>query len=142
MKSKIKLLFISLIFIALSCDIDDSIDYDNVSCEDCYIEKPEKSYLEITFSDDINDSVFIEVFKGYVDDSPYEWRGWITESSPFNLYETPVDNFYSVKATYFKDSTSVSVIDADELETAFVKNYCDENCYIIRGGFYDVRLKD
>lgn len=142
MRSLIIISSLIFVFFCFSCNYDGSIDYSNVSCEDCYIEKPEKSYLEITFSDDINDSVFIEVFKGYVDDSPYEWAGWITETSPFNLYETPVDNFYSVKATYFKDSTSISVVDADELETAFIKNYCDENCYIIKGGFYDVRLKD
>jgi hypothetical protein len=131
---------VSVFLFLTTCD-DEYVDYENINCDDCYVEKPQTSYLKITFSTDINDTVFFEIYRGYVDQSMLEWRGWSTES-PLYLYQTPVDNLYSVKATYRKDSASISVIDADELKTQFIRNYCDEECYIITGGNYNVELKD
>ncbi|MGM0650636.1 MAG: hypothetical protein ACQES1_09045 [Bacteroidota bacterium] len=123
-----------------SCETD-YVDYDNVDCDDCYVEKPQYSYLRIDFSENINDTVWFEVYRGYVDQSLLDWSGWATES-PLFLYQSPVDNFYSVKATYFKDSASISVIDADELKTHLIKDYCDEDCYIIAGGKINVKLDE
>ncbi|MFO7879043.1 MAG: hypothetical protein ACQES0_06230 [Bacteroidota bacterium] len=138
-----------VLMICLSCGIflflttceTDYVDYDNINCDECYVEKPGLSYLKINFSTNVNDTVWFEVYRGYVDDSMLEWKGWATES-PLYLYQTPVDNLYSVKATYLKDGASISVIDADELETHLIKNYCDEDCYIITGGVYNVELEE
>lgn len=119
------------------CD-NDYVDPENVNCNDCYTEKPELSALIINFSETISDSVLITVFRGYVNESMLEWEGYV-KSSPFFLYETPVDNYYSVKATYLKNGTSIQVVDADELKTQFVENVCDSDCFIVTGGEYNVK---
>ncbi|MEA3446982.1 MAG: hypothetical protein U9Q98_00820 [Bacteroidota bacterium] len=144
MKKKLHIITVLALLVLLltGCDTyDNDVDYENIDCDDCYVEKPQYSYLRIDFSDDINDTVWFEVFRGYVDNSELYLTGWATKT-PLFLYQMPVDNFYAVKATYLKNSTSISVIDADELKTHFIKNYCDEDCYIISGGNFNVELNE
>ncbi|MDA3819988.1 MAG: hypothetical protein PF590_05985 [Candidatus Delongbacteria bacterium] len=135
--------FALLVLLLTGCETyDNDVDYENIDCEeDCVVEKPQYSYLRIDFSEDINDTVWFEIFRGYVDNSELYLTGWATET-PLFLYQMPVDNFYAVKATYWQDSTSIIVVDADELKTHFIKNYCDEDCYIITGGDFKVELDD
>ncbi|MEA1873680.1 MAG: hypothetical protein U9N51_04515 [Bacteroidota bacterium] len=137
----VSLLSISaLLFLLLTRCETESIDYENIDCNECYEEKPQYSYLKIIFSEDICDTVNITVFRGYVNESMIEWQGWAT-NSPFYFDYIPVNNFYSVKATYSKDAASIGVVDAEKLETHLIKGVCDNNCYIITGGEYDVELK-
>jgi hypothetical protein len=129
-----------IIFLMLTrCEVDD-IDYENIDCQYCYTEHPDLSYLEITFSEGICDSVDITVYRGYVDDGLIEWSGKVAKS-PFKMYETPVTYLYSVKATYLKDSVSISVVDSDKMETHLIQGICDDDCFIITGGEYDVEFK-
>jgi hypothetical protein len=130
----------ALLFLLLTRCETEPIDYENINCADCYEEEPGYSYLKITFSEDICDTVNITVYRGYVNESMIEWQGWAT-NSPFYLDYTPVNNFYSVKATYLTDTASIGVVDAEKLETHLIKGVCENNCYIITGGVYDVELK-
>jgi len=137
----VSLLSISaLLFLLLTQCETEQIDYENIDCNDCYEVEPQDSYLKIIFSEDICDTVDITVFRGYVNESMIEWEGWVTQS-PFYLDFTPVNNFYSVKATYSTDTASINVMDAAKLETHLIKGVCENNCYIITGGVYDVELK-
>lgn len=145
MKRDIRTLIILLlssaaVFVLLStCETDD-FDMEEIDCADCFEEKPETSYLLIRYSQEVNDTVRVEIFRGYVDQSMMEWSGYAFES-PLFLYSTPVDNYYSVKLTYTVDSSKISVIDAGVLETEYIRNYCENNCYIIKGREMDLRLK-
>ncbi len=128
-----------LIFLTLTQCETEGIDYENINCADCYVVEPQLSYLIIHFSEELSDSVKFIVYRGYEGDF-VEWEGWAKES-PFYLEETPVNNLYTVKATYQIDTASIGVVDSDKLETHYIKGICDENCYIIGGGEYDVQFE-
>lgn len=131
----------SALFFLLLTQCETEFDDENVNCADCYEEKPEESDLIIYFSDNICDTVHFIVYRGYLEESMIEWEGWATES-PFHLNYTPVDFLYTVKATYLRDSISIGVVDSDELKTYLIRGVCDEDCYVIRGGEFDVKLKE
>jgi hypothetical protein len=134
------LTFSTLVFLLLTRCETDPIDYENIDCNDCYEVEPTYSYLKIVFSENICDTVDITVYRGYMNESMIEWQGWAT-SSPLYLDATPLNNFYSVKATYSMDSTSIGVVDAEKLETHLIEGICENDCFIITGGVYDVEIK-
>lgn len=134
-------IIIALLIFTVACnDYDYSVDYENIDCSECYKEKPAYADLIITFSDDIQDTVLFTVYAGPVDESRIECEGWAT-ASPLYL-PAPTDQFYSVKAEYHCNGNCIYAIDAETLNTHFITNYCDEDCYIISDGEYDVRLKE
>ncbi len=131
----------SFVFLALVSSCRDAVYYtgDDVNCYECYTLFPETSWLIIDFTlDGENTSIPITVYNGFPDRSPVVFSAMCDTTPVF--VEVPMNNYYSVKAGYKHGDDSVYAIDNAHLEAKLVTGLCDEDCWIITGGEYNVRL--
>lgn len=130
--------FIIAFLIVFSCDTQ--IFNFNINCEDCYTSKPDSADLivNITINEE-NKSVPLKFFRGKVEEGIIEWIDTAYTSTLY-LY-SPIDEFYSIKAFYKKDGKTIIAIDGDKMKTSLVTDVCETDCWIIKGGILDVRLK-
>jgi len=137
---KIKNIFLILAALPLfySCD-QDSFVFD-VNCDECFIEKPDSADLIIylTINED-NPYVPLRFYRGEVEENVVEWVD-TAYSETFYLY-SPVDEYYSLEAKYLRGSDTIVVVDGDKLKTNQVSDVCDTDCWIIRGGIMNARLR-
>jgi len=112
----------------------------DVDCDECYIDKPDSANLiiDITINEE-NPFVPLVFYRGNIEDGIVEYRDTAREERRY-LY-SPVDEEYSVKAFYKSDSQTIIAVDGDKLKTSRVSDVCDIDCWVIRGGVLDVRLK-
>ncbi len=112
-----------------------------VDCSECYQEEPDSADLIIIFTiNEENDSVPFTVFRGKVEDGNVEFTDTATTSTWY-VY-VPVNEYYSVQATYKTGTKTVVAIDGEKLRTRLVVDECDRECYVIRDGKYDLKLKE
>jgi len=133
-------LLIILVFgvVLISCEeitTDTSVD-----CGECYQEAPEWGDLkiEVTINEE-NEEVPVVIYKGRVEDSVVEWVDTATVED--YRIDVPVNEYYSVTAKYRSGDMTITAIDGDKIKTKYITDECDEDCYVIRGGDMDVRLK-
>jgi len=133
------LLVLSAVLFVFSCDNDPFVI--NVDCNECYYDEPDSAYLivDLTINDE-NPSVPIVIYRGNVEGEIVEYTDTAYKST-YYLY-SPVNEYYSIEAKYKKGDKTIIAIDGDKLKTKHVTDVCDTDCYVIRGGFLDVRLKD
>lgn len=113
---------------------------DSVDCYDCYQEFPDSADLIIDLMiDDDNPNVNIFVYSGKVDASPVIWEMNVDTSTVY-VY-VPINAYYSVKAVYNYKGDIISVIDGGMCEAKLVTEYCDEDCWYVIGGEYNVKLR-
>lgn len=113
----------------------------DVNCDNCYYNKPDSADLVVSLTINAeNPYVPLVFYKGRVEDNVIEWVDTAYEQTLY-LY-SPVGEFYSIEATYKKDGKKIVAIDGDKLKTTRVSDVCDYDCYVIKGGLLDVRLKD
>ncbi len=129
-------LFILFIF---SCEQNPFIF--DVNCDECYFDRPDSADLivDITINED-NPFVPLVFYKGKVEEDNIEWID-TAYSETLYLY-SPVDQYYSIKAFYKSGVQTIIAVDGDKLKTTQVSDVCDYDCWIIRGGILDVRLKE
>jgi len=137
------LFVITTISIPLSCG-DEYPWASQSDCNNCISPKPTTSTIIIDLTNP-KQRVPIRVYKGKY--SPmmelsdvaliYQDTATIT---PYNV-EVPVNEFYSVVVEYTKDGKKYKVIDGSELHAYSIKSTCNEDCWIIKGGTMDCRLK-
>lgn len=138
-------LFIPVIVISIIFYFNTSCEEDifafNVDCSECYIEKPDSADIIVKISINAqNDSVPIKIYKNQVEDNEIEYIDTAT-SEEYYLY-VPIDEFYSVTAEYnYNDSVTLVVVDGDKLKVKLVTDVCTDDCWVIRGGILDVRIK-
>ncbi|MGC9344617.1 MAG: hypothetical protein ACP5E3_18065 [Bacteroidales bacterium] len=127
------------IIVVFSCDQDPFVF--DVNCDECYFNEPDSADLivDITINEE-NPFVPLVFYRGEVDENNIEW---IDTAYTETLYlYSPVNEYYSVKAFYKSDNQTIIAIDGDKLKTSRVSDVCDYDCWVIRGGTLDVRLKD
>lgn len=136
--------FFVFLLLAFSCE-EPSFNLD-VDCDECYTEKPDSSDLvvRLTFND-LNDSIPLVFYRGKIEDGTVEWVDTATvqkyPDGKYYLY-SPVNEYYSVKAEYVSGKYGkVIAVDGDKMKTRHVTDVCDTDCYIVKGGKLDVRLK-
>jgi len=143
MKNYLIILSLIILYIlTFSCEEGDL----NVDCDDCYTSKPDSADLIVylTFNA-LNDSIPLIFYRGMVDKNQVEWTDTAAvqdyPDGEYYLY-SPVDEYYSVKATYKrKNGNTVIAVDGDKLKTRNMTGVCDTDCWVIKGGILDVRLK-
>jgi hypothetical protein len=137
-KNLIFLTILSLFIIAFSCNGGNSTM--EVDCGKCYVNEPDSFELEVNLSiASAGDSVYLEFFKGNVESGELSWEGNV--GTPFFYHLVPVNEFYSVRATYKNDSKTIYAIDGSRMISRYIADACDTDCWIIKGELLDVRLK-
>jgi len=135
------LLIVSILIvfvIAFSCDGANSTM--EIDCGKCFYPEPETFELEINLTiAETGDSVYVEIFKGNVESGELSWEGMV--GTPLFFHNVELNDFYSVKATYETDDKIIYAIDGDRMISRYVADACDKDCWVIKGGYLDVRLK-
>ncbi len=137
-KNLIYVLIITSFIIAFSCE--GGMSSLEVNCNECFINEPDSFELEVELT--INseyDSVYLQFYKGNVESGELSWEGPVYTKLFYHL--VPVNEFYSVKASYLKDGVTTIAIDGDRLFSRYMADACDNDCWIIKGGFLNVQLK-
>jgi hypothetical protein len=122
----------------MRCDKDKI--YQEVDCSLCFPTPPDSGFLrpEITI-DPLNVRVPVDVYEGPVEDHKLVFRD--TFSIPTPRIGVPVGKEYSLTATYRKGNDTIIVLDGDKLEVKNAVGQCGGTCYVVTGGFFDLRLK-
>jgi hypothetical protein len=133
-----------LLFLPLSCN-----EYYGASqsdCDSCYSEKPSYGSLTVNLSDkNLSQGVFLKVYKGKYteamrnDDSQLEWSDTVYNTT--NYIDVKLDEYYSVVAEYTVNGKKYSVIDGDKIKASSIKSTCNYDCWLVRGGKIDCKLK-
>lgn len=113
----------------------------DVNCDECYLNEPDSADLivDLTINKE-NPFVPLVFYRGEIEDNNIEWID-TAYSETLYLY-SPVEEYYSIKAFYKSGSQTLIAVDGDKLKTRKVSDVCDNECWVIRGGILDVRLKE
>jgi len=127
-----------LIIIAFSCDGGNSTI--EVNCAECYVNEPDSFELEVELTiNSVYDSAYLVFYTGNIESGKLSWEGWVFTPTFYHL--VPVDNDYSVKASYTNKGKTIIAVDGDKMVSRFMIDACDVDCWIVKGGYLDVRLK-
>ncbi len=127
-----------LIIIAFSCDGGNSTI--EVNCAECYVNEPDSFELEVELTiNSVYDSAYLVFYTGNIESGKLSWEGWVFTPTFYHL--VPVDNDYSVKASYTNNGKTIIAVDGDKMVSRFMIDACDVDCWIVKGGYLDVRLK-
>lgn len=139
MKYSILIITFILLLIGFSCE-EDPFVFD-VNCDECYINEPDSADLivDITINEE-NPFVPLVFYRGDVEEENIEWID-TAYSETLYLY-SPVNEYYSIKAFYKSGNQTIIAVDGDRMKTSMVSDVCNYDCWVIRGGVLDVRLKD
>ena len=136
-KTLIIAILISIVSV-LSCDRE--LLNLNINCDECYSAKPDSAELVVRLTiDEENPYVPLTFFRGRIEEGVLEWIDTAFSSTLYLL--SPVGEYYSVEASYKRDGKTIIAIDGDKLKTRLVTDVCEKDCWIIKGGTLDLRLK-
>lgn len=132
-------LFLFLAIAVLSCL--DEINLSGIDCSECYPIRPENGELiiRVTINEE-NPEVPITVFRDRIETGRLRLRDTAYEKTVY--IEVPLNHYYSVKAGYKVGNDSVFSVDGDEFRTHRITDQCDSTCWIVKGGKFNLRLKD
>jgi hypothetical protein len=138
LKNLVILAVIVFFVIAFSCEGGNSAI--EVDCASCYTNEPDSFELVAELSiDERYDSVYVQFYKGNVESGKLSWEGEVF--TPTFYHRVPVNDFYSIKATYEKDGHTTIAVDGDRMVTRYIVGSCDNDCWVVKGGYLNVRLK-
>ncbi len=139
-----KLLLLSLFILVLavfpySCDND--YIYDSTDCADCLSIEPYEADLHIKVSlNDENRRIPVVVLRGKLENHDTLLADTIsTETGYINV---PLNQYYTVVATYYSGNTIIKAVDGDEIKKNNISNIWGDVCWVVKGGIIDVRRKD
>lgn len=132
------LFMVSAIFGINSCE--DFITFE-VDCSECFFPEPDSADIMVYLTiNEQNNNVPLTIYKGKADERRIEYRD-TANSDTYYLY-VKTNEFYSVEATYTLEDKTVIAGDGDRLKTRHITDVCSDDCYVIRGGIMNVRLKE
>ncbi|MBE0652820.1 MAG: hypothetical protein IH594_03420 [Bacteroidales bacterium] len=115
----------------------------DVDCDPavCTLNEPDSADLIVSLTiNGENPYVPLIFYRGKIEDNIIEW---IDTSFSETLYlYSPVNEYYSIRAFYKSGTQAIIASDGDKLKTVRISDVCEYDCWIIRGGILDVRLKD
>ena len=136
----IVLSIIVLFIIAFSCE--KGVLTLEVNCGDCWVPEPDSFDLsvDLTISSEYDSVVYLQFYKGNVESGELIGNPEVVTTPRF-YYLVPVNEDYSVEASYCKDGKTIIAIDGDKIVSQYNADACDKPCWIIKGGLLDVRMK-
>ena len=139
MKRYIPLIVIFLLVLAFSCEQDPFVF--DVNCDECFFYEPDSADLivDLTINEE-NPYVPLVFYRGEIEEENIEWID-TAYSETLYLY-SPVGENYSIKAFYKSGTQTIIAVDGDKMTTSRVSDVCDYDCWVVRGGILDVRLKE
>lgn len=120
-------------------DLPEVEDCTSYMYEDCNTVEPIDGIVRFFFSiNQHNNYVIFDVYQGNVDDGNLYFRDTSWNSSL--EYILPVEQYYSVKATYIVDGNSLKVVDGGKIRT-YSSVVCDSTCWGMNKLELDLSIK-
>lgn len=112
-------------------------------CKDCYLEEPDMATMLIKLNT-YNGStgyftVLVNVYSGNLEDSILIASD-ITNNSEWE-FEGYFDKKYAFTATYVSSNNTYTAVGGAFPRVRFVKDHCEEPCYLVYGHKVNLRLK-
>lgn len=112
-----------------------------VDCNECYDFQPDSARLIVYVTIDAeNDSVPLVFYRGPVEKGEVDWRDTATGET-FYLY-SEMDREYSVQATYRRNGKTILAYDSDKMYLSDAAEECGAPCYLVKGGIFDLTLRE
>ena len=142
---KIKYLFVIIIAFLLILSVVHSCKDDpfnlQVNCDECHVVKPDSGDIIVRLTwNDTYDSIPVMVYKGKVEDNNIEYVD--TAYGTYYYLRVKLNEYYSVRAEYKNQGKTTYVFDGGKIKTVKISDVCQQDCYIIKKGEYDLRLKE
>ncbi len=133
------LFIIALLIKITGCEPEDFSLNDN--CNDCLGYWPDSSDLIILLTiNDENPAVPIKVYKGKLEDNELDWVD-TANVEKYKLY-SKIGQVYTVEVTYKDGDKTVIAYDSDHLYSYNSSDQCWDGCILVKGGVFDLRLKE
>jgi len=148
MKIYLKIFAIVGLFVfTFSCEQDPFIF--DVNCDECYYPEPDTADLILDFTlNEENPYVPYILYIGDVEDNIVIFVGDVEDNiivrtaySEQEYLPAAVNEHYSIEAFYKNGDQTVVVVDGDKLKTSRTSEVCDTECWIIKGGQFNLKLK-
>ena len=111
-----------------------------VDCDECFNSEPDSADLVIYVTlNNEHPEVPIVVYRETMEGNQVDWVDTVRKS-PYYLW-SDVDQYYSVTAEYSVGDGKIIAVDGDRMKVKHVRESCDFDCWIIKGGYLKVELK-
>ncbi|HDR68300.1 MAG TPA: hypothetical protein ENN61_04535 [Bacteroidaceae bacterium] len=142
MKFKFRYIIITLSLLAMiktmSCEPE---NWMMIDCNECFSYKPDSANLIVYLTIDSDyGPVPLTFFKGKYEEGVIDWQDTAT-TTEFRLY-SEIGQLYTVKAIYSTGDETIIAFDADRMTKYNAGEECGNPCYIVKGGVFDLRIKD
>jgi len=137
-----KLVFLILVssVLLLCTDAEDVGLFDAVSCDECYSPEPDSADLIVNLTIDAeNQKVPLIVYKGKLEEGKIIFNDTVSET-PVYIY-AKINEYYSAKANYSVGAKKIVAFDGSKMINRIQSDLCDNQCWTIHGGKFDLELK-
>ena len=115
--------------------------YDTADCADCLSFEPNYADLYIKVSlDNENKRIPVLILIGKLESHDTLIADTISTETGYIM--VPLDQYYTVVATYQSGNTIIKAVDGDEIKKNNISNICGDVCWVIKGGYINVTRKN
>ena len=128
-------IILTIVFVLFVFSCEDSDDFD---CDLCITDKPSVGEMKIKLTRNYqNQNIPLKIYRT-VD-------GFVIFNDTVDVeefsFEAALYREYAAEARYLVDDDTIFVIDSDYMKAKESTNCDDEDCWIVKGDVFDVRLK-
>ncbi len=130
-------LFLSLLLLTL-CNKETTNQ--PVDCSQCFPVAPDSGFLALHLTiNGENRKVPVAVYEGNLEDQDVRFRDTVTQ--PTIKILMPAGHTYAVTARYIQGGDTLIAVDGTSLEIKKAVGQCSKTCYVVMGGYLDLRLR-
>ena len=112
----------------------------DVDCDECFGYRPDSALLIVYLTiNPENTSIPLIFYKGDSGDE-VDWQDTATAEEFF--LDAKIGSTYTVRAEYRSGSKTIFAFDSDHMTLTDRGEDCGDPCYIVKGGIFDLRLKE
>ncbi|RLD36052.1 MAG: hypothetical protein DRI73_01395 [Bacteroidetes bacterium] len=120
-----------------SCNDGYIIETDD--CSECLGFEPYEAdlYIKVSLGDE-NRNVPVVVLRGKLENHDTLLADTISKKTGY--IRVPLDQYYTVVATYYSGNTIIKAVDGDEIKKINISNICGDICWVVKGGIINVTI--
>jgi len=123
----------------VSCEPEDWLT--NIDCSECFSFRPDSADLIVNLTiNEENDSVPLTFYKGQLGSGLIDWHDTATTEAFYLSAE--IGAVYTVEARYRDGMKTILAYDSDKMTLSDFGADCGDPCYIVRGGIFELQLRD
>ena len=138
--SLISISAIFLLFILFFISCNEETTNQVVDCSQCFAVAPDSGYLALHLTVNPDQvKVPVTIYLGNMEDQDVKFRDTVSQATVKILM--PAGHSYAVTATYIRQNDTIVAVDGTSLEVKKAVGQCSKSCYVVIGGYLDLRLR-